>query len=159
MNMPARAPLGRERVGQDRGRVGHQHRPADRLQEPPADQPQRPVGALIRVEREQDRGDREYHEARVVHLHPAEHVAELAQVDHQHRLDEAVAHDHPQQVADVARRERVEVDAAKDRRERDDDDRPVERGHEDGRGRVREGDPGIPIRLGRDRLRRRRGGA
>ena len=90
---------------------------------------------------------------RVVHLHPAEHVAQLPEVDHEHRLDQAVAHDHPQQVADVARRQRVEVDAAEDRRQRDDDDRAVERGHEDGRGRVGQGDPGVPIRLGRDRPR------
>jgi hypothetical protein len=31
------APLGRERVGQDRGRVRHQHGPADSLEHPPAD--------------------------------------------------------------------------------------------------------------------------
>ena len=33
--------VGRERVGQDRGRVGHQHGAADRLDDPEADQPQR----------------------------------------------------------------------------------------------------------------------
>jgi hypothetical protein len=60
------------------------------------------VPAAIRVERQQDGGDREHHEPRVVHLHPAEHVAELSEVHHEDRLNEAVTHDHPEQVADVA---------------------------------------------------------
>jgi hypothetical protein len=42
----------RERVGQDRRRVRDQHRAAERLQQAPADQPQRPVTAVGRIERD-----------------------------------------------------------------------------------------------------------
>ena len=139
-------PVGRERVGQDRSRVRHQHGPADGLEDPPADQPQGAVTALEGIEREQDGRHGEHREARVVDLDPAEHVAEPAQGDHQHGLDQPVAHDHPQQVADVARRQRVQVDAAEDGRQRDDDDRAIERGHEHRRGRVGQGHPPVPVR-------------
>ena len=81
-----------------------------------------PWVAVERVEGQQDRGRGEHGEARVVDPDPAEHVAEAAEGDDEHGLDEPVPHDHPQQVADVARRQRVEVDAAEDGGQGDDDD-------------------------------------
>ena len=104
-----------------------------------------PPVAAERVEGEQDRGEGEDREAGVVDAHAAVHVAQPAEGDHQHRLDEPVAHDHPQQVADVARGQRVEVDAAEDRRQRDDHDRAVERRHEHGHRRVGERDPLVAV--------------
>ena len=139
------APVGRECVGQDRGRVRHQHGAADGLEHPPADQPHRALAALEGIEGEQDGGCGEHRETRVVDLDPAEHVAEAAQGDHQHRLDQPVTHDHPEQVADVARRQRVQVNAAEDGRQRDDDDGAVQRGHEHRRGRVGQGHPPVPV--------------
>ena len=111
---------------------------AERLDEPPADEPQRAVRALERVEGQPDRGQGEDDEAEVVDLHPAEHVAEPAEGDHEDRLHEQVPHDHPQQVGHVARGKRVEVDAAEDRRHRDDDDGTVDRRHDHGESGVRE---------------------
>ena len=101
--------------------------------------------ALEGIEREQDRRRGEHREARVVDLDPAEHVAEAAEADHEHGLDQPVPHDHPQQVADVAGRQRVQVDAAEDGRQRDDDDGSVEGGHEHGCGRVGQGHPAVAV--------------
>ena len=137
--------LKRKGVGQDGRRIGREHRPADGLQDAPSDEPQRPVAALERVEREQDRRDREDHEAGVVDLHPAVHVAEAAQRDHENRLNEAVSHDHPEQVADVSSGQRIEVDPTEDGRQRDDDDRAVERRHEDGGRRIGQRRPFVAV--------------
>ena len=71
--------VGRERVGEDRGRVRGEHRSADGLQQPPADQPQRAARRRERVEGQQDRRDGEDGEAGVVDPDPAEHVAEPAE--------------------------------------------------------------------------------
>ena len=134
-----------KRVGQDRGRVRGQHRTADRLRHPPADEPQCAMATVVGIERQHDRRRREHHEAGVVDLHPAEHVAETADGDDEHRLDQPVAHDHPQQVADVAGRQRIEPDAAKDRRQRDEHDRTVEGRHEHGQRRIRQRDPLVAV--------------
>jgi hypothetical protein len=150
------SPVGRKRVGQDRRRVRHQHGSAHRLQDPPADQPDGAPAGLERVKREQDRGEREHDETGVVDLHPAVHVAEAAEADHEHRLHEPVTHDHPQQVEDAAGSERVQPDATEDGRQRDDHDRAVERGHEHGGGGVRQRYPPVAIvdvRHGSDGLR------
>ena len=93
-----------------------------------------------------DGREREDREAGVVDTHPAEHVAETAQRDHQHGLHQAVSHDHPEQIGDVAGIQRVQVDAPEDGGQRDDDDRSVQRRHEDGGRGVRQGDPGVAIR-------------
>ena len=77
----------RERVGQDRRRVGHQHRPAERLHHPPPDQPQRAAAAGERVHGQDDRRGAEHGEPEVVDAHPAVHVAEPPQAHHQDRLD------------------------------------------------------------------------
>ena len=98
-----------------------------------------------RIEGQQDRGSGEHREADVVDPHPAEHVAEPAEVHDQDSLDEPVAHDHPQQVEDVAGRQRIQVDAAENRRQRDDDNRAVERRHEDGGGRVSQRNPPVAV--------------
>ena len=122
--------VGRERVGEDRRRRRHQHRAADALNHPPADQPQRAAAEVERVERQRDRGEGEDDEAPVVDADPAQHVAEAAERDDQHRGDHEVAHQHPQQVTDVARRQRVEADAAEDGGQRDQDDRRVDGGQQ-----------------------------
>ena len=135
----------RKRVGEDRDRLRGEHRAAQRLKQTPADQPQRAAFAIERIERQQHRRDREDREARVVDPDAAEHVAHAAQRHDEYRLHEQIAHDHPQQVADVAGRERIEMDAAEDGGQRDDDDRAVERGHEHGERRVRQGHPLITV--------------
>ncbi len=118
---------------------------AECLDEPPADEPQRAVGALERVEGQPDRGEGEDDEAEVVDLHPAEDVAEAAEGDHEDRLHEQVPHDHPQQVGHVAGGERVEVDAAEDGGQRDDHDGAVDRRHDHGEGGVRERYPLVRV--------------
>jgi hypothetical protein len=117
MNMPVDAHrgaalVGRERVGQDRRGVGHQHRPAERLDHPETDQPESARGAGQRVERQEQSTQGEDREAGVVHLDPAVDVAQPAEGDDQDGRHDQVAHQHPQQVADVARGQRVELDAA-----------------------------------------------
>ena len=136
--------LGRERVGEDRGGVGEQHRAADGLHDAPEDQPHRTRSGVERVERQCDRGQREDDETEVVHLDPAVHVAEPAERHHQHRGDQQEAHDHPQQVADVARRQRVQADAVEDRRQRDQHDRRVDRRDQHAECGVGQDDPLVP---------------
>jgi hypothetical protein len=128
-------------VGQDGDRVGHQHRAADALDDPQADQRQRRGRAPREDQRQADRGGGEDGEAEVVHPHAPEHVADPAQAHHQDGGDHHVAHQHPQQVADVQRDERVQVDAAKDGGQRDQDDRGVDGRHQDPDRRVGEGYP------------------
>ena len=137
--------LVREGVGEYRGGVGLEHRAADGLQQPPADQPIGAVTAAEGIERQQHRGDREDEEAGVVDPHTAEHVAASPDGDDQYRLHQAVPHDHPQQIGDVARREWIETDAVEDRGHRDQDDRAVELRHEHRRGGVRQCDPLVVV--------------
>ena len=94
--------IARKRIGQDRGRVGSEHRPAHCLEHPPADQPQRSVPTVERIERKQDGGDGEHREAGVVDPDPTEHVAEAAHGDDENGPNEPIPRDHPQQVDDVA---------------------------------------------------------
>ena len=89
--------------------------------------------------------DGEDGEARVVDLHPAEHVAQPAQRHDEDRLHEAVAHDHPEQEGDVAGSQGVEVDAPEDGGQGDDHDRAVEHGHEGGGRRVGQGGPLVAV--------------
>ncbi len=100
-----------------------------------------PSSEVERVERQRDGRDGEHGEAEVVDPHPAEHVAEPAERDHQHRGDHQVAHQHPQQVADVAGGQRVQADAAEDRRQRDQHDRGVDRRQQRAQRGVRQRDP------------------
>ena len=75
---PEREPAAvrREGIREDGGRVGEQHRAADRLHDSPEDQPERAAPAGERIERQRDGGDGEDHEAEVVDPDPAEDVAE-----------------------------------------------------------------------------------
>jgi len=79
MNWPARsgdligaegeaALLGEERVGQDGGRVGDEHRSAERLDDPLADEPERAMTAVKWVEGEQDGRDGKDDEVGVAYL-------------------------------------------------------------------------------------------
>ena len=77
-------------VGQDRGGVRRQHRAADRLRHPPSDEPERAMTTVVRIEGQQDGRHREDHEAGVVDLDPAEHVAEATDGDDEDRLDQPV---------------------------------------------------------------------
>ncbi len=120
----------RKRVGQDRRRRRHQHRAADALHDPPADQPQRATAEVERIEGQRDGSDGEDDEAEVVDAHPAEHVAESAERDDENRRDDQVAHQHPQQVTHVARRQWIEADAAEDGGKRDEHDRGVDGGQQ-----------------------------
>ena len=104
-----------------------------------------PLLPEVGVDRQEDGGDGEDGEARVVDLHPAEHVAQPAQGDDEDRLHEAVAHDHPEQEGDVAGSQRVEMDAAEDGGQGDDDDGAVEHGHEGGSRRVGQGGPLVAV--------------
>ena len=122
-------PVRRERIGENRRRVRGQHRSADGLQQPRADEPLSGRRTAEGVERQQNRRDGEDGESEVVDADAAVHVADAAERDHQHRLHQPVAHDHPQQVGDAGGRERIQMNAAEDRGQRDDDDRSVERGY------------------------------
>jgi hypothetical protein len=104
------------------------------------------IAPCVPVSGSSDRSQREDHEAQVVDAHPAEHVAEPAQRDDEHRLDEQVPDDHPEQVAHVARGERVQADAAEDGRHRDDHDGRVDRRHRHAQRGVGQGDPPVPVR-------------
>src|SRR6266536_6430989 len=123
------------------GRVGHQHRTADRLQHPPADQPESAPTPVERIQGQCDRRDGEQGEAGVVDAYPPVHVAEPAERHHQDGGDQHVPHQHPQQVADVARRQWVELDAVEDGRQRDQHDRGVDRGDQHPERRVGQRDP------------------
>jgi hypothetical protein len=96
-----------------RRRVRRQHGTADGLQRAPADEPQRAVAAVHRVEREQHRRDAEHGESRVVDADSAEDVTQTPEADDEHGLHQPVAHDHPQQKRNTAGRQRIELDAAK----------------------------------------------
>ena len=118
---------GGEGVGQDGGGIGDQERCADALDDPADDQP-------IRADRSGERIDGQHQRRRgvddkpeVVHLHPAEHVAEPAETDDQHTADDQEAEDHPEQIERVARLKRIQADAAKDVGHRDQHDRRVDR--------------------------------
>jgi hypothetical protein len=87
------AVIGREGVGEDRCRVGQQHGPADGLQDPHRDQPERACGAVQPGHPQQDGEHGEYRETQGVDPHPAEHVAQPAEGHHQHRRDQLVAQD------------------------------------------------------------------
>ena len=137
------AVIGREGVGEDRRRVREQHRPADCLQDPHGDQPQRARRAVQPGHPQQDREHREHRESQVVDPHPAEHVAQSAERHHQHRSDQQVAQDYPQQQASVAWQQRVHPDSAEDVRQRDQDDRPVDRRHQRPQRGVGQGDPPV----------------
>ena len=104
--------------------------------------PARPVIQSIVSSERRDRVD---DEAEVVHPHPAEHVAEPAEADHEHARDDQEAEDHPEQVEAVARLQRIEVDAAEDVRHRDQHDRRVDRREQHAERRVRERDPLVPV--------------
>jgi hypothetical protein len=122
--------VGRERVGEDRGRVGEQERAADALHHPPDDQPQRAGHPVHPRHGQEDRSDGEHREPEVVHPHPAEHVAQAAERHHKHRRDHHEAHEHPQQVARITRTERVQPDALEHGGQRDQHDRLVDRRHQ-----------------------------
>ena len=111
-----------ERVGQDRGGVGHQHGPAYGLDDPEADQPQGAARPGVRVERQCERAEAEDRESGVVHPDPAVDVPEPAEGDDEHGGDDEVAHQHPEQIADIAGLERVQVNAAEDGGQCDDHD-------------------------------------
>jgi hypothetical protein len=142
MSRPRNEPAtGGERVGQDRRRRRHQHRAADALHHPPADQPDGAAAQVERIERQRDRGHGEHREAGVVDADPAEHVAEPAERHHQYGRHHEVAHQHPQQIAHVAGGQRVEPDTPEDRRQRDQHDRGVDGREQGAQGRVGQHDP------------------
>ena len=156
MNMPARPatwlmPSAKPRWSEGNASVRIAAELAISMDPPNAWSTRQPISQSARGRRRTGRttarieSEGEHDEAGVVDPDSAEHVAQAADGDDEHGLDEPVPHDHPQQVADVARRQRVQVDAAEDRRQRDDDDRSVERGHEHGRGRVRQGHPFVAV--------------
>ena len=106
-----------------------------------------PGAPAERVQRQRDGGQREDGETHVVDPDPAEHVAQPAERDHEHRGDQQVPHDHPQQVADVPWCEGVQVDAAEDRGHGDDHDGGVERRHQHAERGVGQRHPAIASRL------------
>ncbi len=133
--------VGGERVGEQCAGVGHQHGPADALQDPHDDDPHRGGRPVQPCQRQQYREHAEHGEAQVVDPDPADHVAQPAEAHHQHGGDHQVSHDHPQQQAGVPRLQRVHADAPEDVRQSDQHDRGVDRRHQHAERGVRQRDP------------------
>ena len=134
--MPERHPalvLG-EGVGEDGRRVGDEEGGAHALEDPHDDQPQGGGGAGHPGDGQEQREEGVDGEAEVVHLHPAVHVAQAAQADHEDAADDEEAQDHPEQVEGVAGEQRVDADAPEDVRQGDEHDGRVDGGHQHARG-------------------------
>ncbi len=130
-----------EGVGEDRGGVGEDERPAHTLHDPPADEPQGRRTAIHPGEGQQDGGNGENRETHVVHADASVHVPETPEGHDQDGCDDQEAQHHPQQIAGVTRLQRVDVDSAEDVRQSDQDDRGVDRGHEDAQRGVGQRNP------------------
>ena len=112
-------PLGREVVGQHRATVGGDERPAKSLQDPEGDD-----GGPVVGQGAEGRSDDEDQEPGLVHLHPAEHVAEPSHLGGGDGDHQQVADDHPDD-----RRQR-DVERSLHHRQREHHDRRVDGGHQ-----------------------------
>ncbi len=137
------ASLGRERVGDDRRRVGGQHRAADALHDAHRDDLQRAGRPGVGHEGTRDRSDGEDQESQVEQARATVLVTESPERDDQHGGHEQVAHQHPQQVRDVLRRQRVQAQAVEDGGQRDQQDRRIEGRGEHADGGHDEGDAAV----------------
>ena len=88
------------------------------------------------IDGQDQRSEGVYGEAEVVHLDPAEHVAEPPERHHEDAAHHQERQDQPEQVEAVASAERVEVDALEYVREGDQHDRRVDRRHDHAKGGV-----------------------
>jgi hypothetical protein len=140
----------REGVGQDGAGVPDQEGAAHALHDAPDEQPEGSFVARHPVDGQEQRRGGVDDEAEVVHAHPAVHVAQAAEADHEHAAGDQVAEDQPQQVDAVAGHQRVELDTAEDVGHRDDQDRGVDGGQQDARRGVGQRDPLVVV-IHRDR--------
>ena len=142
-----------EGVGEDGGRVGHEHGRPHALEDAHDDQVHGGGVARQPGHAQGEREEGEDGEPEVVHADPAVHVAETAERHHQHAGRDEEAEDHPQQVEAVAREQGIDADAPEDVGQRNEDDGPVDGGHEHAQGRNEQRHPLVVVgqRCGRDR--------
>ena len=124
----------REGVGHERGRVGHQERATDTLDQPGDDEQEG-----RRRERAGDRGGGEQREPGGVGPGPADLVGDPAGVEQEHGRGEGVADDDPQQ------REQVGVEVAQDLGQRDDQRPGGQRREQRADARDAEDDPAVAV--------------
>ena len=134
-----------EGVGEDGGRVGHEHGGTDALKDPHDDEPDAAGGTRHPGDAEQQREKGEDREAQVVDADAPVEVAQAAEAHHQHAGDDEEAEDHPEQEEGVGGQEGVEVDPAEDVRQGDEDDGGVDRRHEHAECRDEEGRPAVVV--------------
>ena len=132
----------RERVRDEGGRVGHQERATDALDEPTGDQQRR-----IRGEGAPDRGEREQREAGGVRAGPPDAIRDAARAEHEDRRHQRVPDDDPEEAEEVG------LEVAQDVRECDHEGPGRQRGEQGADARDPQDDPAVAVgRLARDRV-------
>ena len=130
--------VGRKDVGQNAERLGREDGATHALDHAGRDQ----LGRTLR-QATGDRRQREDGEADEEEPFGAEHVAEPAGGDQQHRVGEDVGVEHPEDLVESR------VQAVDDARNRDVHDREIEQDHEEAKAEHEQDDPWVPFRLNR----------